>query len=86
MSTWEEMMVTIFVQIPTHLFHPSARPLQMQYISLKKASNTIAYKQHDLTQSQQARRQELHEVIEKPWWVDSVTRTQSHTPRTSQSD
>lgn len=54
MITWEELMVTKFFMIPTHLFHPKAGPLQTRYVALQKASNTAHYKKDHLSLQQHA--------------------------------
>ena len=66
MNTWEEMMVTEFLMIPTHLFHPEDGPLQTRYLELRAASNAIDYKRMNLSLEERARQHELQAVIERP--------------------
>ena len=66
MNTWEEMMVTELLMIPTHLFHPKDKPLQTRYLELIAVSNAIDYKRMNLTLVERAQQHELQAAIKRP--------------------
>ena len=76
MNTWDEMMITEFFMIPTHLFHPKDGPLQTKYLKLRKVSNFIDYKRTHLLVEERARQHELQAAIEQPWRLDKIPQRQ----------
>lgn len=59
-------MVTKFLMIPTHLFHPEDAPLQTRYLEITTTSNAIDYKRMNLSLEESARQHELQATIKRP--------------------